>query len=430
MEPKYEVKALIEKRFKLHKDAEAVLDAAYAEKREMTSEETAKYDAIRGEADRINATVERMEARMAEERALDESRGRRTESTVVGSNVDPADRSRLINDAMKAWALRGTGFENDDRFTASCKKLGMDVRALASFPSIEARALGVTTTSAGGYAVPAAPMGSLYEVQKWFGTVRALTGSNVIKTASGAAMPVPTVTDTANSASITSEAGTIASNVDPTFGTVSIGSYKFVSPIIKVSIELLRDSAFDLSSFLNGMLGVRLARKQNIDFTTGNGSSAPQGIVTGSSVGKTAAATNAITFDEVIDLEHSLDVAYRGPGVAFQAHDLIIAALRKLKNTTTNEYAWQPSLQAGIPAQLHGIPIYPNNDMASSLATAAKVLLLGNLPTAYLIRDVGESMYLRSDQIYWVTQEVGFLACQFSDAKVLDSTAIKHLVMA
>lgn len=424
MEPIYNVQEKIDKRYKLHMDARAVLDVAYAEKRDLNPEETAKYDSIIKEADSVNATIERMERTMAEERALNESRGRKTDTAVVGAHLEPEERQKLISDSMKAWALRGVS-GSEHLFAESCKKLGMDVRALASFPSIEARALGVTTTSAGGYTVPNAAMGSLYEIQKAFGTVRAL--SNVIKTTSGAAMPVPTVDDTANAGSITSEAGTIASNVDPTFGTVSVGSYKTVSPIIKVSIELLRDSAFDLPTFLNRMLGTRLARKQNTDFTVGNGTTAPQGCVTGAAVGKTAAATNAITMDEIIDLEHSVDIAYRGPGACFQAHDLVIAYLRKLKNTTTNEYYWQPSSQAGVPAQLHGIPMFPNNDMDSAFTTGKKLLLYGNLQLAYFIRDIGESMYLRSDVIYWVTQEVGFLACQFSDAKVLDSTAIKYL---
>lgn len=425
MEPLYNVQEKVDKRNKLHMDARAVLDVAHTEKRDLTSEEIAKYDAIIKEADAVDATVQRMEKTMAEERAMNESRGRKTDTSVVGAHLEPEERTKLISDSMKAWALRGVS-GSEHLFAESCKKLGMDVRSLASFPSIEARALGVTTTSAGGYAVPDAAMGSLYEVQKAFGVVRSL--SNVIKTQSGAAMPVPTITDTA-SASVTSEAGTIASNVDPTFGTVSVGSFKFVSPIIKVSIELLRDSAFDLPTFLNRMLGVRLARKQNTDFTTGDGSATAQGCVTGASVGKTAAATNAITMDEIIDLEHSVDIAYR-QGAVFQAHDTVIAYLRKLKNTTTNEYAWQPSAQAGVPAQLHGIPIYPNNDMDSAFTTAKKLLLYGNLKSAYLVRDIGESMYLRSDVIYWVSQEVGFLACQFSDAKVLDATAIKYLRLA
>lgn len=426
MEPRYQVQELVDKRFKLHKDAEAVLDAAQTEKRELKAEEIVKYDAIRAAADGLNATIERMEAQMKTESAILESRGRKTDTAVAGAGVDPAERPKLIDDAMKAWALRGIA-GSETLYAESCKKLGMDVRGLASFPSFETRALGVATTSAGGYTVPNAAMGSLYEIQKAFGNVRA--NANVIKTATGASMPVPTVDDTGNAGSVTSEAGTIASSTDPTFGSVSIGSYKFVSPIIKVSIELLRDSAFDLGTFLNSMLGVRLARKQNTDFTVGNGTTTAQGFITGATAGKTAAATNAITMDEIIDLEHSVDAAYR-PGAIFMAHDLVIAALRKLKNTTTNEYAWQPSAQVGVPAQLHGIPVFTNNDMASAFTTGQKLLAFANLQMAYLIRDIGEAQYLRSDVIYWVTQEVGFLACQFSDAKVLDTTAIKYLKLA
>jgi len=438
MEPRYNVQELVDKRVKFHKDAEAVLDVAYREKREMTAEETATYDRIRAAADGLNGTIERMEKSMAEERALTESRGRKTETTIAADKIDPAEHPKLVNDALKAWALRGIDggmlrgnnfeplAETRARFEKSAQKLGIDVATLTGFPSLESRALSVGTVGSGGYTVQNERMASLYEIQKWYGAVRAK--AMVINTATAANLPVPVVSDTANSASITSEAGTVANNVDPTFTQIVVGTYKYVSPIVKVSIELLRDSSFDVAAFLNRILGVRLARKQNNSFTVGNGTTDAQGYITGATLGKTAAATNATTFDEVIDLEHSVDPAYRN-GAEFMAHDLIIAALRKLKDSYGG-YLWQPSMQAGVPALLHGIPITANNDMASTLATGNKILAYANFPLAYMIRDIGESMYLRSDQVYWATQEVGFLACQFSDAKVLDTTAIKYLALA
>jgi len=421
----YELKELANKRARLYTEARSVLDVAYNAKRELTAEETAKYDKITGEADSIHGTIERCSKQMAEERALAESMGRKSDSAMA----DPVhgEVRKLRNQAMKAWALRGTSHEGL-AFAAECERLGIDVRKISDWKadSIEQRALSVGTTTAGGNAVPDERMGSLYESQKFFGNVRAK--SLVIKTESGASFPVPTVTDTANSGSITSEGGTIASNVDPTFGQIAVGAYKYVSPIIKVSIELLRDASFDLNGFLVRMLGIRLARKQNADFTTGNGTTAPQGYITGGTTGVTAAATNAITMDEVIDLEESLDPAY-ADGAEIFSHQNVIKALRKLKDGANN-YLWQPSNQLGTPGTLHGINVNPNNDMASSIATGAKTMAYANLGLAYLIRDVGESMFSRSDQIYWETQQVGFLAAQWSDAKVLDSAAIKLLVQA
>lgn len=426
MEPRYQIAELADKRARLYTEARGVLDVAFNAKRELSAEEVAKYDTITAEADRIQATIERYSKQIAEERALAESFGTRGRKTDHETTPEGAELRNLHGQAMKGWALHGTKFEG--AFAAEVERLGLDLRGIMDWNGapVEERALSVGTTTAGGSAVQNERMGSLYESLKWFGAIR--SKAFVIRTQTAGTYPVPTVTDTANSASITSEAGTVASNVDPTTNVKNLGSYKYVSPIIKVSMELIRDASFDLNGFLNRMLGIRLARAQNAAFTTGNGTTAPEGYITGATTGKTAAATNAITMDEIIDLEAALDYAYQD-GAELYAHQNIIAAIRKLKDGQ-NQYLWQPSNQIGVPGTLHGIPVNPNNDMASSIATGAKTIAYANLGLAYLIRDVGDPMFSKSDQIYWTTQEVGFLATQFSDAKVLDARAIQLLVQA
>ena len=134
------------------------------------------------------------------------------------------------------------------------------------------------------------------------------------------------------------------SEQDMTFGVMTLDAYKYTSKIVRVSVELLQDSAFNLGAELGSLLGERLGRIQNTHATTGTGSSQPNGVVTASALGKTAASATAITTDEIIDLFHSVDRAYRGNS-SFMAADSTVAAIRKLKDGDS-QYLWQPGLQA------------------------------------------------------------------------------------
>lgn len=399
-------------------DARRILEGAEKEKRELLPEERENVDKIHTHIDTLKKDIERAETNEAESRAITESMGRKVREN-SGTPKNDVEQRKL---AAKAWGLGGNGAQFiTDEMREAAAAVGVNLGS-ASF---DTRALQVATTSSGGYAVPNESMGPLHEFMKWFGSVRSL--SQVISTSTGASLPIPTVTDTANSASITTESSTISSSTDPTFGQATLSSYKYVSPIVKVSIELLRDSSFDLPSFLSRMLGTRLGRAQQADFTTANGSSKPQGCVYGATA-TTAAATNAYTLDEVIGLAHSVDIAYRD-GAVFLAHDTTIKGMRTVKDSE-NRYLWEPSLKVGAPDVFYGHAIYANNSMDSAVTTGKQLFLFGNLGVGYLIRDVGGPVFQREDHLYWATQEVGFLAYQFSDAKVIDNTAIKRLQLA
>lgn len=85
------------------------------------------------------------------------------------------------------------------------------------------------------------------------------------------------------------------------------------------------------------LLGQRLGRRANTELTTGDDSGDPEGIVTGSTLGKTAAGTAAITWDEIIDLEHSVNPAYRvSPKARYMFNDTTLSAVRKLKDGNGN----------------------------------------------------------------------------------------------
>lgn len=416
----YEIKELREKRAKLHEDAKAILKAAHDEKRELTAEERTKVDAIYVDVDKIKGDVDRLERSDAEERALGESAGRKTETRITTPDqLTRKDWNRMF----RAWAAYGTRAANEGDIEFA-RKIGLNPAG----QEFDVRALTVTTATQGGNTVADEPMRSYYEVQKWYGAVRNL--AQVITTETGGDLPVPTMNDTSNTGELVADSGAHTTTADPSIGQVVMKAYKYGSKAVLVSVELLQDASFDLAAYLGKALGTRVARIKNTHFTTGDNSAKPQGFTVGGSSGKTASATNAYTWSEINDLMHSVDPAYRqAPGTAFMCNDAQIGYIRKLNFGGTNLPIWEPSTQLGEPDRIFSFPVIPNNDMSAAVTTGVKVLAFGNFQT-YMIREVGSPVFVRLNELYALNGQVAFLAFERADGRNLDATAIKWLNLA
>lgn len=284
------------------------------------------------------------------------------------------------------------------------------------------------TAASGGYTVPEGFVASLEQALLQFGGVRQV--ADVLRTSGGSDLPWPTMNDSSNKGAILAEATTFSTSVDPTFASVIFKAFKYSSKPIIVSAELLQDSAFDLASMIGGWLGTRIGRIQNDHFTTGAGTTLPKGLTVAGVVGKTATATNTFTDLEVIDLQHSVDPAYR-PNAQWMMHDSVLAFVRKLKDVTSGQYLWQPGMQAGIPDRLLGNTYVINQSMASAFTTGQKLILYGDF-TKYKIRDVADVRLLRLDELFAQTDQVGFVAFMRSDGNLLDAGTrpVKWLALA
>jgi HK97 family phage major capsid protein len=187
--------------------------------------------------------------------------------------------------------------------------------------------------------------------------------------------------------------------------------------MVLVPFELLEDNSYNLSSRLAQLLGTRLGRKSNAYWTTGTGSGQPNGIVTAASVGKTAAATGAVTWDEIMDLEHSVDPFYRA-GAKFMFNDSVLNAVRLLKDGDSR-YLFNPNVSTGRPDTVFGYPLVINQDMAD-MATTTKSILFGDL-SKYTIRRVNGVRFKRFDELYAANDQVAFEAIIRIDGDLLDS---------
>jgi HK97 family phage major capsid protein len=401
---------LIDQQVKLNEDVRTILDKADAEKRAVSPEEQETIKRMDAEIERIKATAAADDKAEADARALAQSRGRKTETIVTDARPDPEL-------ALRAWVM---GENASDEQRAAAAFYGINPRA----KEFDLRALSVGTTTAGGNSVPNEMMRAFLEVQKWYGRVENL--ATVVNTDTGATLPWPTVDDTSNTGRLLTEGTGATTTTDPSFGVINLASYKMSSDAVIISMELLQDSSINLSQYLGAALGTRIGRIKNTYFTTGTGTSQPGGVQVKSALGKTASATNAITLDEIIDLYHAVDIAYRSaPNAAFMMNDAVAAYVRKLKDSN-NQYLWQMAVQAGQPDRLFGVPVVINNDQDSAFSTNKRLVLFGDF-AKYVVRVAGGVTIARSDDVYFLNHQSVFLGVQRVDGNLMDTTAVKHL---
>jgi len=242
-------------------------------------------------------------------------------------------------------------------------------------------------------------------------------------TTSGGLHKIPVVASHGSAAWI--DEGGAYTESDEEFGQVQLDAHK-VGTIIKVSEELLADSAFDLEGYIRSEFTRRIGDKEEEAFLSGNGSSKPTGILNatgGGEVGVTTASPTAITADELIDLFYSLKAPYRKNAV-WVLNDSTVKAIRKLKDSTGN-YLLQPALKDGEVSTILGRP-YFTSAYAPEIAAGAKTVIFGDL-SYYWIGDRKGITFKRLNELYAGNGQVGFLASRRLDGKTVLPEAIKIL---
>ncbi len=246
--------------------------------------------------------------------------------------------------------------------------------------------------------------------------------ATVINTAGGEDIKFPTIT-ALSSASLVTE-GSAISESDPTSSSITLGAFKYAY-LVQVSSELLADEGVDIEGFLANDSGRALGNGAGADFVGGNGSSKPHGVVDKASAGVTCASATAITSDEVIDLYYSVTAPYRVNG-AWLMNDATVKAIRQLKDSN-NQYLWQPSLQLTAPDNLLGSPIATDPNV-ETIATAKKVMAFGDM-SKYFIREAGGIQVDRSVDFAFANDLVTFRFIYRADGDLMDSNAVKRMVM-
>lgn len=278
-------------------------------------------------------------------------------------------------------------------------------------------ALQIGTDSEGGYLVPDEYESTLIEKLHDENIIRQY--ATVIKSSNGD-KKIPVVAGYGEATWTDEEAAYTES--DDSFGVITLGAHKLTS-IIKVSEELLNDSAFDLEQYISKEFVRRMAAAEENAFINGTGTGRPTGILQTAETGKTTAAAAAITADEVIDLYHSLRSPYRKNAV-FIANDSTVKAIRQLKDSN-GMYMWQPGLKEGQPDTLIGNRIISSAYMPE-IGAGKKPILFGDI-SYYWIADRQGRTFQRLNELYAETGQVGFRTFQRVDGKLTLAETVKTL---
>lgn len=283
-------------------------------------------------------------------------------------------------------------------------------------------ALSEGVDSEGGYLVPDEFEHTMVDAMREESPIREL--SHVFTTSNGV-HKIPIVRTKGNANWI--DEGGVYGDSDDVFGQEQIDAHK-IGTIIKVSDELLNDSAFDLEKYFQDEFARRIGAKEEEAFIVGDGNKKPTGILNktgGAEIGVTATSDKAITADEIIDLYYNLKAPYRKNAV-WILNDSTVRAIRKLKDTT-GQYLWQPALHEGEHETLMGKKIM-TSPYVPELGAGKKVIMFGDF-SFYWIGDRQGITFKRLNERYADMGQVGFLASKRVDGKLILPEAVKVLQM-
>ena len=385
--------------------AKQINDLSVTENRNLTTEEETNWNAANAEIVSLEARIKRQEV-MERAPAAPNAPEQRHIETADTARTSPRNLRALpeYKEAFDKWLV----FGRRELDQSEQRMLSGQSETLSA---MEARALGINAPTGAGYLVPTEYERSILQNMLAFGGMR--TVATIISTANGADLQMPFSDDTGNVGELLAEHQAI-SYQDASVGMNVLRAHKFGTKGIKVSLELLQDSAFSIESWLAGLMAERLARVLNTYYTLGTGTNQPNGIAMGAAAGVAGVTGQSTTvgWDDLITLEHTIDPAYR-VGSRYMFNDTTLRNLRQLKDGDGN-YIWQRGTVDGvIPATINGYPYTINQDVPAMAASVASIYF-GRL-SAYIIRDVLGLSIIRVDELFAEVGQVAFFGFSRSD---------------
>lgn len=402
-----DIQTLREQRAQAAKAARQLLDSV--EPDAWNDNHNQQYDKLVAEIERIDDQVERLERQLqieAADYAVTHNR-----ATQDGSSIDEAQHNIDMEKRIFQQFLRGgvDALDGEQRQYIEDRKLR--------------DALETGSDAAGGYLVPKDFATRLIEEMKLFGNMRLV--ATIQQTATGVPIDWPVADNLDQEGEIVAE-NTAVTDEDPTFGIKTIGAFKYSSKGVAVPFELLQDSRIDIEAYIVQLLAQRISRISNRHFTVGTGSGQPKGVIPCATKGVDAASAVLIGYDDLVNLEHSVDPAYR-LDASFMFADMALKTVKLLKDNDGRPL-WVPGVAVSEPDTILGYR-YTINQYMDAPAATKKSVAFGELSN-YLIRDVmSVTLFRMTDSVYTRKGQVGFLAFSRHDGNLMDASgkSVKYL---
>lgn len=398
-------KALREQRGEIEDKIDVIVDFAESEKRPCNDEEKAKIKAMMADCKALKERYELIEARAEVKAELDEVE---REAKDIKKHIDPLGKEKVVSNEKKELALRGW-FLNQvstfadyvtDEHRAAAREAKVDLNAknlnFQLLRGLQAKDLvhrfrntGMTTITGpdGGYLAPPTQLVQSMEVAKMLsgGLMQVV---DTMRTTDASPRKWLTFSDVGNKGHRVGQKKTAGTAANPDLNNQMWYAYKYTSGVMRLTHEVLRDAMIDLWSVMGQAFGVRIGRIQNEEYTIGNSPNCPRGLLKRVAVGKTTASSTAIIPDELIQMVHSIDPAYRMGGCSWLCTDDFVLAVRLLKDAD-GQYIFRAGLDGGAPDRLFTYPININTDHQAMTA--------GLIPCTF------------GDHSYYKSREVGTL---------------------
>lgn len=367
----------------------------------LSAEDDAQYARMEADIEKLTGEI----ARAERVQRLDADLAKATHAPLTsmpgqtGDNPEPVKTGRAANSYKRAF---------------------WDAMRLNASPLEVRNALSEGVDTEGGYLVPDEFEHTLVASLADQNIMRSL--AKVIQTTSGdRKIPVVSTHGTAGWL----DEGRPYTESDESFSQVTLSAFK-LGTFLKISEELLNDSAFDVEAYLASEFARRMGAAEEEAFLVGTGTGRPTGIFAasgGGEAGVTTAKPTDITADELIDLHYSLRAPYRKNAV-WLMNDATVKTVRKLKDAQ-GQYLWQPALTAGTPDLILGKPVHTST-FVPEIKASAKTVAFGDLGYYWIADRLGRS-FKRLNELFATTGQVGFLATQRLDGKLILPEAVKVL---
>ena len=392
------IQELRKKRAKAWDTARDFLDNKRNASGVLSAEDSKTYDALEAEVVNLGKEIKRLER----QEQIDAEMRKPTSQPILGTPATPDNQTKTGTASAEYTAAFWNNIRNRN---------WIDVR----------NDLQVGTDTEGGFLVPDEFEKKLISALEEENVFRPL--ATKIQTSSGD-RKIPVITQKGEATWMEEEEAYTLS--DDAFGQIALSAYK-VGTAIKISEELLNDSVFDLPSYIAKEFARRIGTKEEEAFLIGDGKGKPTGIFAATGGAENGATTTgaAITFDDVIELFYSLKSPYRKKAV-WVLNEQTVKALRKIKDNTGN-FIWQPSVSAGLPDTILNRP-YVTSVYAPTIAAGAKAIAFGDYSYYWVADRQGRSLK-RLNELFAMNGQVGFLASQRVDGKLILPEAVKTLTI-
>lgn len=383
------LKALIEKRNKAVERMKEIAANAVTETRALTADETKEYDDLKTEVEGLDASIQR-----AKDSATMQLDGEPEDNTTAGTDGE----TREMRDDMDM----------------------AEVRAFASYirsAKVETRDDVNMTMTDNGAIIPKTIAAKIIKQVKDISPIYAAATKYNVK----GTLSIPYYDETTDHVTVAwATEFTELESHSGKFKTIDLTGF-LAGALTKISRSLLNSQDFDLVSFVVNDMAEKVAEFIESEIIKGT----KVGGLSGVTNVTTAAAVDAVTADELIDLKDSIKDRFQS-GCMWVMSRKTRTAIRKLKDSD-GQYLLNRDITAPFGYTLLGMPIYVSDNMPE-MSTSAKAIYYGDF-SGLAVKMVEEPNVQILQEHYATQHAIGAVCWLEFDSKVEDAQKLAVLQM-